>query len=555
MFASQIRIHNFRSYTDATVDFYPYGLLAGKNNCGKSNLVDAVRVFYEDLKYDKDRDFPKYPTEDEEVWLEIEYRPTSDELENLKKEYRQRDGTFRVRKYLQSDEKDSEGKTRSGIYAYVEGELSDTRFYGAKNVQQGKLGRIIHIPPISTLSDSTKLTGPSPLRDLLNVVLESIIDSSEAYESLRHAFQSFEGSIKQERTSEGVSLEAIEQEITAGIKDWNMEFELAIKPLDLQTMVKYLVGHSVKDLALDTSMSPESHGQGFQRHFIFTLIRLAAQFGTKSQSKKDTEFSPSLVWLLYEEPEAFLHPSHIDILDRSLRELSSGDGAQVLITTHNPQFVSRNIEDLPALVKLQKGDAVTSIGQLSESDVQSLFYRNQEEVKGWIEDGLDVTPDDLTEEMEAAKHALWLNPLRCSAFFADVVLLVEGPTERALIPRMISDGRLQGVPTGLFVVDCLGKFNIHRFMNLFSKLRISHAVLFDKDNDKHPQVESTIMNSSTEYTVGIAAFPDKLESFLGLPHPGKSHRKPQHVMFHYREGLIETQNLEALANMISGLFS
>lgn len=238
MFASQIRIHNFRTYTDAIIDLCAYGLLVGKNNCGKSNLIDAIRVFYEDLKYDKERDFPKYPTEDEEVWLEIEYRPTSEELENLKEEYRQGNGTFRVRKYLQSEEQDSEGSTRSGIYAYVDGQLSDTRFYGAKNVQQGKLGRIVHIPPISTLGDSTKLTGPSPLRDLLNVVLESIIDSSEAYEGLRNAFESFEGSIKQEQTAEGLSLEVIEQEITGGIEDWNMEFELEIKPLDLQTMVR-----------------------------------------------------------------------------------------------------------------------------------------------------------------------------------------------------------------------------------------------------------------------------------------------------------------------------
>ena len=59
-----IQIHNFRTFKEEEIALIPYSLLLGVNNCGKSNLIDAIRVFYEkDIKYEEARDFPKYPTE------------------------------------------------------------------------------------------------------------------------------------------------------------------------------------------------------------------------------------------------------------------------------------------------------------------------------------------------------------------------------------------------------------------------------------------------------------------------------------------------------------
>jgi predicted ATP-dependent endonuclease of OLD family len=190
---------------------------------------------------------------------------------------------------------------------------------------------------------------------------------------------------------------------------------------------------------------------------------------------------------------------------------------------------------------------------MSVDDVGDLFHENKSEIEQWIQHGLSVDPDDLSEDMEAAKHSLWLDPLRCSAFFADFVLLVEGPTERALIPRMFADGSIPLARSGVFVMDCLGKYNIHRFMNLFSKLRISHSVLFDLDNGKQPYIESTIESSRTDKTYAIRTFPVDIETFLGIPRAGSPHRKPQHVMFCYRNGKIEDKKLRELASIIQSL--
>ena len=80
--------------------------------------------------------------------------------------------------------------------------------------------------------------------------------------------------------------------------------------------------------------------------------------------------------------------------------------------------------------------------------------------------------DDAKPEMEAVKHFLSLNPDRSSLFFANHVLLVEGPTEVALVNRLVGDGKIKNADCGLYVLDCLGKYNIHRFMNLLGHLGV-----------------------------------------------------------------------------------
>ena len=55
----EVQIHNYRSIADERIRLGNYSLLIGANNAGKSNLIDAIRTFYEkDLKFDVDRDFP-----------------------------------------------------------------------------------------------------------------------------------------------------------------------------------------------------------------------------------------------------------------------------------------------------------------------------------------------------------------------------------------------------------------------------------------------------------------------------------------------------------------
>lgn len=556
MRAIAIAIHNFRTFADAELRLSPYSLLVGANNTGKSNLIDAIRVFYEkDIKYEEGRDFPKFPAADKESWIEIQFEPSPSEFALLKDEYRLPDGTFRVRKYLQSSETDDEGKPKNGIYAYVGGTLSNSRFYGAKNVQQGKFGEVIHIPSVSKLDEHTKLTGPSALRDLINNVLKKIMGSSPAYTALKSAFDDFESALKTETTPDGQSLQKLESEISAEINEWGTSFELFVNPIAPDELVKNLVGHGVKDHTLDQTQDTKSYGQGFQRHLIFTLIRLAARYNAPPAVSTKKDFSPRLTWILFEEPEAFLHPSQIDALNASMGKIAADEGSQILITTHSPQFVSRNIEDLPSLARLCKTGAQSTIKQVSNAALQSILATNQQDLTKWQAAGIQIEPDDFQVDMESVKYALWLNPLRCSAFFANRILLVEGATEAALIGYMLNEGQIPNPSGGVFVFDAIGKYNIHRFMNLFGEFGIPHAVLYDHDSGKPTgiPIETTIQASQNAYTIGIDHFGQDLETHLGIPPAGRHDRKPQHVMWHVKQGKIDPAKLSGLAGKIRAL--
>lgn len=555
MRAETIKIHNFRTFDDAEFIVNPYTLFIGANNAGKSNLIDAIRVFYEkDIKFDESRDFPKFPTSDQESWIEIKFRPSIQELAALKTEYKSPDNTFLVRKYLLTNEKDDDNKSKSGgIFAYINGQISNSRFYGAKNVQQGKFGEVIYIPAVSKLDDHTRLTGPSALRDLLNSVLKKVVDTSPSYKELVTAFETFGSNIKSEETQEGTSLQKIENDISQELEEWSTSFELFLNPVAADEIVKSLIGHRIQDKVLGQSMDPRCFGQGFQRHLIFTLIKLSSRYSAPLKSPNQKEFSPELTWILFEEPEAFLHPSQIEVMDASLRTITENESTQIIISTHNPEFVSLNIEDLPSLIRICRSGQSSSVSQIDQDTLNSIISENQRDLESWKASGIGINDDDLQMDMECLKYALWLDSRRCGVFFANKVLLVEGATETALFRYLYDKKMISHPPGGVFFFDTLGKYNIHRFMNLLGELKIQHSILYDGDNGKNPAIDLTIHSSENQYTIGIDCFPIDLEEFLCIQHADKPHRKPQHVMFCINQNKVKPEKLVELANKINKL--
>ena len=328
-----------------------------------------------------------------------------------------------------------------------------------------------------------------------------------------------------------------------------------MNPIGLDDLVKNLIGHEIQDVALGHGQQTSSYGQGFQRSLIFTLIRVAAKYSTPRPKPKKKDFSPTLTWLLFEEPEAFLHPSQIDTLNADLRKLATDDCAQVLLTTHNPQFVSKKIEDLPGLARMRRADCATQVGQISPADLTAILTQNQADLRAWQAAGVPVNADDLTVDMESVKYILWLDPRRCGAFFAERVLLVEGPTEVALVNYMLDQGLLKRPKGSFFVLDTVGKYNMHRFMNLLGKLGIRHYVLHDLDNGRLQVVDQTIQNSKNIFTAGIDTFADDLEAYLGIVKTTEKHRKPQHVMYHVVQGNVATNTMNNLGTKIAGLLA
>jgi putative ATP-dependent endonuclease of OLD family len=543
----EIQIHNFRSIADVTIMLREISLLAGANNSGKSNVIDAIRMFYGDLKWVDEKDTPKFAPSDEESWIELEFSPSSDELSQLKDEYRTSDGTFRVRNYLKSG-KGPDGKARAGYYAYVDGKLSETLFYGAKNVGSGKVGKIVYIPAVSKIDDHTKLSGPSALRDLVANVLSKVISGSKSYSDLSTAFSVFETGIKAQESDDGQSLHALEVEITSELTLWETEFNLEIQSIQPDDLIKSLIKPRLVDQTHGGEIDQTRFGAGFQRNLIYLLIKLAAKYaaGEKSDPPTKKEFSPELTWILFEEPEAFLHPTQEEVL-------------YVLLSTHSSRFVSRSLDDLTRLVRLRRDEAKTTTYQLTQDMLDGLFdaaHVSDSEISQQVIDPGDI---DTQKLMSALKIELWMQPQRASAFFSKWVVLVEGMSEVALYNYMVNRRIMKAPGPGIVFIDCMGKFNIHRFMGLLNAFGVDHAVLYDGDDGTKKDVEVTkaINDASGVFTHRVTRLSSDLETELGIiPLPkNESHRKPQYILYQLEASRIEKTKLDSFATMVVTLCS
>ncbi|MGC8743149.1 MAG: ATP-dependent nuclease [Verrucomicrobiia bacterium] len=545
----ELKIHNYRSIAEQTIRFGDYSLLIGPNNSGKSNVLDALRTVYEkDLKFDQDRDFPKFQTNDQESWVELEYELSQEEAADIKKEYLIGQNRCRVRKWLWPSD-----KAKAGFFGYENGSLSQNLFYGWKNVAQGKLGNVIYIPAVSRLEEHTKLTGPSALRDLINDILKPVITSSNAFTALTEDFAKFSWNIKNEETPDKRSLSDLEAKITDQIKEWGVSFNLGINPPQVDDIIKNLIRYTLTDSALNTEMSPDAFGHGLQRHLIFTLIRIAAGYTASKPKSEKKEFSPEMELLLFEEPEAFLHPPQQDVLDTSLRQLAAKPGRQVIAASHSPQFVSYNTDDLADLVRVRRVAGKTEVAQIKKVRLKEIFEDNQQ-----IAEILGVQAG--SAELEAVRHFLWLNPERSSLFFANAVLIVEGLSEQVLINYLLKTGQLSSNANGVFVLETLGKYNIHRFMNLLGEFRIDHAVLHDKDanktgseKEKQDKLNNLIQKAKNDCTKDVYKLPNNLEDFLGIQTSGERWRKAAEVLLAVQQGKVADEKIKDFKSKVSAL--
>ena len=558
-----ITIHNFRGIIDASMNFHDYALLVGANNGGKSTVIDCIRAFYEKdgFKFKQESDFPLKGTTDEESWVELTFLLNDAEHESLKDEYQTAEKNLKVRKYFRTKEKLHDGKDATGsILGYkTDGTLSNEPFYGAKNVSSGKFGDLIYIPAISKVDEHTKLSGPSALRDLITNIMADVVEGSEAYKSLTESVTTFADSVRAIETEDKRSLSSFEGDLNGLLSPWQTKFKLKFSTPSTAEIIKSMLGWDIRDDHHEKSQGVEYFGSGFQRHFIYSLIQLGAKYVPQKASKKAKDFTPSINLVLFEEPEAFLHPPQQDDLARSLIKVSEAEDWQIVCSTHSAHFVSRNAGRIPAIIRTRREAGVINAFQVDQKEWDTIVDANQSIAKvadKYKKVKKTMRDDDLKPEMEAVKYFLWLNSDRAGMFFSQNVLLVEGPSEIALINRLLDDGKLT-LPHEVYILDCLGKYNIHRFMSLLSALGVQHSVLHDDDENKkeHQELNQLISSKSSDFTKNIVSLTNNLETVLGVPSSGSNHRKPQHLLYCYSENQIDEAKLGDFCAKVQSCFA
>lgn len=559
----EIKIHNYRAVIDLCIGAHDYTLLVGANNAGKSTVLNALRAFYDDLKWSAD-DFPRIGAADADSWVQLAFALDDDEWSGLADKYK--DGatekTLTVRRYFKSDDKARVQASQSNIFGLIKGELDTELFYGAKNVGAAKVGQIIYVPALTTPAEQTKMSGPSPLRNMLNFLLKKVVSKSEAFKEVSVAFEKFNA---EARKNDGF-LSEISAPLNTAIASWNIKIDLSVASVAPEDISKSLVKFAFVDAALgDVGFDLERYGHGFQRSVIYELIRLAPAFKDEKKADKK-EFNPSFNLVLFEEPEAFLHPSQQESMAYHLRRLGAEAGQQVIITTHSPTFAGKAAEHIGQLVRIQRTNGASQAFQPKGDQIKAIFDQGGDLLAALqafvadpnIADGskkraramIAQPPQaNIAEQEERFRFQLWLDGERASLFFADRVLLVEGATERALFNYLLANDWHDLTSHCVCVIDVLGKFNLHRYMALLSAYGIPHGVMLDDDNgkDHHGAVNDLVEACATPATLASPVkFNDCLETFLGIPVPDRDDKKPVEVMKAITGNAVDPARLQAL---------
>lgn len=571
----KITIHNFRSIIHQVIDCKDFTLFVGENNSGKTNIITALRAFYENegYKYDKKSDFPKLlDTTDSESWIELEFITTDEEQEKIKDEYKRDDNILIVRRYFESSDKDKVSKDNSNIfYISRDGSISENNFYGAKNVSQAKLGKIIYIPEIAKTEDTFKLSGPSPLRQVISFVFKKVLEKSDAFGDLGKAFENFNKDFKTESSPDGMSMDSLKEDINNELKTWQFTFGFDVNPIKTDLIIKNLIEHYIEDDNLQTGkrrVDIKNIGQGLQRHLIYTMIKLAAKYdeGKKESDKK--EFYPDFTLILFEEPEAFLHPSQQELMNLGLKQIANEYNQQVLCTSHSSIFVNKNINKLTEIKRIDKKNGISELFQIDEPTLKS-FYTDCTELDQFLKSKMDADIpakdkaelrkfiNEKTEEVklleESIKFSIWLDTERASMLFAKHVLICEGASEKAFIDYLMNTKWPELKEKHIYCLDALGKYNIHRYIVLLTKFGLSHSVLmdFDEDSKQHKYINEFVKSKISK----LHGFEKDFEAFLGITPVSKnrSDLKPLNVLKNYEDGNITVEKIEELKGIIKNL--
>ena len=179
---------------------------------------------------------------------------------------------------------------------------------------------------------------------------------------------------------------------------------------------------------------------------------------------------PTLI-LACEEPELYQHPPQARHLCKVFERLSS-EGAQILLCTHSPYFVSGSAFET---VKLLRKDVAANSAKVHAATVSAVTDAVQA-ARGEPQ----VALADALIRMDQA-----LQPGLNEMFFANVVILVEGLEDYAYITahNLIAGYEDEFRTLGCHIVPCNGKSKLFHPAAVAKLLSVPAFLMFDCDGD------------------------------------------------------------------------
>lgn len=375
-----IKIKNFRSYKEETkICFDDLTVLVGRNDIGKSTILEALDIFFNDgngvIKIDKTdlnthaamngdnetiisvcfSELPESIIIDSAVQttLDSEYMLNSDGLLEVVKKYKNggKASVFIRAKHPTNTEckdlllkKNAELKRiittkgiecenqsvnaimRKSIWEHYVAELNlqeieiDVSKEDAKKIWD----KLSSYMPVYSLfqSDRKNSDGDSEVQDPLKEAVKQIINDEELQKTLSLVAETVETKLKE------VSSRTLEK-----LREMDANVANSLKPIiPTADKLKWADVFKAVSISGDEGIPINKRGSGVKRLVLLNFFRAEAE-------RRAEEGDNTGIIYAIEEPETSQHSNNQRVLIKALKELSQADNTQVLLTTHSTIIV------------------------------------------------------------------------------------------------------------------------------------------------------------------------------------------------------------------------
>ncbi|MFT7057313.1 MAG: putative ATP-dependent endonuclease of OLD family [Roseivirga sp.] len=394
-------LSNFRSYNEEiSIDFNDLNVFVGKNDIGKSTILEALDIFFNEgkgiIKMDKD-DVNKKAKEDgnSEIYIGVVFGDLPAELTidatnptRLEDEYLlNRDGKLTIiKKYpnagkekvfvkayhptnaaclelllkkqtdlkkILTDEMACEDKTknseiRKAIWDFHSAnlELEEIEIELAKIDAKNTWDRLKTYLPLYSLfqSDRKNSDGDSEIQNPMKLAVQEILKDQKLMDSLNKVAVEVE-----------IKLKEVANQTLEKLNEMNPDIANSLTPvIPSPESLKWVDVFKSVSITGDEDIPINKRGSGVKRLVLLNFFRAEAE------RRKSESNVPDIIYAI-EEPETSQHPSHQRKLIEAFVELSASDNTQVLLTTHSPSIVKMLQFEHLKLIKSEQSKEVVSV--------------------------------------------------------------------------------------------------------------------------------------------------------------------------------------------------